>query len=168
MLNDQTRQASPKSSLTREENNLCRYSHALFEEGNVPSALAYAPYGDFADSVTPMAEARARDGIAGLKQYLVTLGKIKDKRYKRLVTILSHGIPGQTEEAQSDLEQVGILLSEVKPQSVNWLWYPCLAFGKMSMLDGDPGSGKSNVAHRSDCTCHPMTRQGLPEALVWS
>jgi AAA domain len=145
MLNDQTRQTSPKHPLTREENHLCRYSHALFDEGNVPSALAYTPFGDLSDIVTPMAQARTTDGIAGLKQYIVALSKIKDKRYKRLVTILSHAIPEQIEEAHRDLEQVGILLSEVKPQSVNWLWYPRLAFGKMAMLDGDPGSGKSNI-----------------------
>jgi hypothetical protein len=146
VLKDQARQTSPKSPLTREENNLCRYYHALFEEGDVPSPLAYAPYGDFADIATEMAQDRTRDGIVGLKQYVVTLGKIKDKRYKRLVTILSHAIPRQGEVGQRDLEQVGILLSEVKPQSVNWFWYPRLAFDKMSMLDGDLGSGKSNVS----------------------
>jgi hypothetical protein len=124
MLSDQTRQTTAKSPLTREENNLCRYSHALFDEGNVPSTLAYAPYGDFTDIVTSMEQARTTDGIAGLKQYIVTLSRIKDKRYKRLVTILSHASPEQIEEAHRDLEQVGILLSEVKPQSVNWLWYP--------------------------------------------
>jgi hypothetical protein len=145
MLNDQTRQTSPKSPLTREENNLCRYSHALFDEGNVPSTLAYAPFGDLSDIVTPMAQARTTDGITGLKKYIVTLSKIKDKRYKRLVTILSHAIPEQVEGALRESEQVGILLSEVKPESVNWFWYPRLAFGKMSMLDGDPGSGKSNI-----------------------
>jgi hypothetical protein len=145
MLNDQTRQTSPKSPLTREENHLCRYSHALLIESNDPSASDYAPFGDLSDIVAEMGEARARDGIAGLKNSIIVLGKIKDKRYKRLVKILSSTTPEQAEEALNETEPVGILLSEVKPQSVNWFWYPRLAFGKMSMLDGDPGLGKSNI-----------------------
>jgi DNA-binding transcriptional ArsR family regulator len=127
-----------KTTLTQEEHQLYRYSHALFHED--PKADDYAPFGsDIADE---MAQAHAREGIAGLKKYIIALGNIKDPRYKRLVTILSSAT---TEEALSDPEQVGILLSEVKPQSVDWLWYPRLAFGKMAMLDGDPGEGKSNI-----------------------
>lgn len=37
----------------------------------------------------------------------------------------------------------GTLLSEVKPEKVEWLWKPRLALGKVTMLDGDPGLGKS-------------------------
>ncbi len=37
----------------------------------------------------------------------------------------------------------GILLSEVEPEPIDWLWKPRLALGKMIMLDGDPGLGKS-------------------------
>lgn len=36
-----------------------------------------------------------------------------------------------------------ILLSEVEPQEVRWLWDQRLALGKVTMLDGDPGMGKS-------------------------
>lgn len=35
---------------------------------------------------------------------------------------------------------------EVKPERVEWLWKSRLALGKMSMLDGDPGLGKSTVS----------------------
>ena len=33
--------------------------------------------------------------------------------------------------------------SEITPTSVSWLWYPYLARGKLAVLDGDPGTGKS-------------------------
>ncbi len=36
-----------------------------------------------------------------------------------------------------------IRLNEVAPQEVDWLWYPCIAFGKVTILQGDPGEGKT-------------------------
>src|SRR5215207_2196982 len=48
----------------------------------------------------------------------------------------------------SILEQaspVGKLLSEVEPERVEWLWPGRLPLGKLAVLDGDPGLGKSAV-----------------------
>ena len=42
-----------------------------------------------------------------------------------------------------DIHSAGILLSEVKTESVSWLWRGWLALGKLSVIDGDPGFGKS-------------------------
>jgi hypothetical protein len=39
----------------------------------------------------------------------------------------------------------GTLLSEVEPEQVEWLWPGRLPFGKLAVLDGDPGLGKSVV-----------------------
>lgn len=36
--------------------------------------------------------------------------------------------------------------SEVEPQKVEWLWYPYLPYGKITLLQGDPGEGKSTFA----------------------
>lgn len=33
--------------------------------------------------------------------------------------------------------------SSVKPQKVEWLWYPYIPYGKLTVLQGDPGEGKS-------------------------
>ena len=33
--------------------------------------------------------------------------------------------------------------SEVTPTEVKWLWYPYIPFGKLTLLQGDPGDGKS-------------------------
>jgi hypothetical protein len=38
---------------------------------------------------------------------------------------------------------VGILLSEVEPEPITWLWPNRIARGKVTLLDGDPGLGKS-------------------------
>ena len=37
----------------------------------------------------------------------------------------------------------GILISEVESERVSWLWRGWLALGKVSVMDGDPGLGKS-------------------------
>lgn len=41
---------------------------------------------------------------------------------------------------------VGTLLSEVRPEAVSWLWYARIPLGKVTLLDGDPGLGKSTLA----------------------
>jgi hypothetical protein len=37
----------------------------------------------------------------------------------------------------------GILLSEVVPERIGWLWEGRIALGKLNLVDGDPGTGKS-------------------------
>ena len=36
-----------------------------------------------------------------------------------------------------------IKASEIEPRSIEWLWYPFIPFGKVTLLQGDPGDGKS-------------------------
>ena len=40
---------------------------------------------------------------------------------------------------------VGQLLSEISPEEIEWLWPGRLPLGKLAVLDGDPGLGKSVV-----------------------
>ena len=35
--------------------------------------------------------------------------------------------------------------SSVEPKEVEWLWYPYIPYGKLTILQGDPGEGKSTV-----------------------
>ena len=44
---------------------------------------------------------------------------------------------------QQEHPSAGRLLSEVKPERVEWLWPGRLPLGKLAVLDGDPGLGKS-------------------------
>jgi hypothetical protein len=39
--------------------------------------------------------------------------------------------------------EVGILISDVEPERVDWLWRGRIPKGKLTVLDGDPGLGKS-------------------------
>lgn len=42
-------------------------------------------------------------------------------------------------------ESVVSLYSEVRAEPVRWLWYPYIAQGKITLLQGDPGDGKSTM-----------------------
>lgn len=49
-------------------------------------------------------------------------------------------------------EALCVYYSSVESKKVDWLWYPYIPYGKLTLLQGDPGEGKStfiiNVAAR--------------------
>lgn len=53
-----------------------------------------------------------------------------------------------------------IRMSDVELQSVDWLWYPFVPFGKITMIQGDPGEGKTTLALRLAAAC--STGSALP------
>ena len=59
-------------------------------------------------------------------------------------------------------EPPGLLLSEVETQEITWLWEKRIPMGKITVLDGDPGMGKSLIAaHIAACVSAgpcPMAR----------
>lgn len=46
-----------------------------------------------------------------------------------------------------------ISLAEVELQEVRWLWKPYIPFGKITIIQGDPGEGKTTVALRLAAAC---------------
>jgi RecA-family ATPase len=58
-------------------------------------------------------------------------------------------------------EAPGILLSEVESQQVDWLWQRRIPLGKITILDGDPGMGKSLLA--IDIAACVSTGQPMPD-----
>lgn len=38
-----------------------------------------------------------------------------------------------------------ITMQDVEVQQVNWLWYPYIPFGKITVIQGDPGNGKTTL-----------------------
>ena len=46
-----------------------------------------------------------------------------------------------------------ISLSEVELQEVEWLWYPYIPFGKITIIQGDPGEGKTTLGLRLAAAC---------------
>ncbi len=51
-------------------------------------------------------------------------------------------------------------LSEVELQEVTWLWYPYIPYGKITIIQGDPGEGKTTLTLRLAAAC--STGQALP------
>ena len=72
-------------------------------------------------------------------------------------------------------EQAGILTlySDVQATSVRWLWYPFIAVGKITLLQGDPGDGKSTmmmnlIASLSNGGCLPDGKPvGMPQRVIY-
>ena len=38
-----------------------------------------------------------------------------------------------------------IRMSEVQSQEIEWLWYPFIPYGKLTIIQGDPGDGKTTM-----------------------
>lgn len=45
----------------------------------------------------------------------------------------------------AEKEELITLYSKVRSEPVRWLWYPYIACGKITLLQGDPGDGKSTM-----------------------
>jgi putative DNA primase/helicase len=63
-----------------------------------------------------------------------------------------------------DVEQdrrVGELLSDVKPEQVEWLWRGYIPLGKLTIVDGDPGLGKTLVS--GDLAARVTTGGAMPD-----
>lgn len=45
------------------------------------------------------------------------------------------------EETRTELQM--IKMSEIQSQEVAWLWYPFIPYGKLTIVQGDPGDGKT-------------------------
>lgn len=58
------------------------------------------------------------------------------------VAKLAHALSASLAAATSD-SVLGILASEVSPEHVTWLWPSRIPIAKITVLDGDPGLGKS-------------------------
>jgi putative DNA primase/helicase len=48
-----------------------------------------------------------------------------------------------TDDTPDEFDEVGTLLSDVVEESVEWLWEGRIPLGKLTVIDGDPGTGKS-------------------------
>ena len=46
---------------------------------------------------------------------------------------------------ETNTELKMIHFSDVEAQQINWLWYPFIPYGKLSIIQGDPGDGKSTL-----------------------
>src|SRR5262249_39371673 len=53
-----------------------------------------------------------------------------------------------------------VCLDTVQPERVDWLWKPYLPLGKLALLEGDPGTGKSTLT--ATLAAHVTTGRPFP------
>lgn len=64
-----------------------------------------------------------------------------------------------------------ILFSDIKIESIGWLWYPYIPLGRITMLGGDPGAGKSFISAALASTLSkggsfPGEEEGIREPMI--
>jgi hypothetical protein len=106
-----------------------------------PEDWALIPQGNALEAFEALNKAFP-DGSQAVKKVFNSLIKIESHRW--LITLRNKKLPPRDVEGNS-IPLVGTLLSDVTPKSVQWLWYGRLPLGKLVMLDGDPGLGKTTV-----------------------
>jgi hypothetical protein len=144
--------------LAKDEENIKSYFQSLLSSDGegFPDVLYYLDYEDpFILTIGKEMYAKCKsEGIRGLKAYLASLRWIKDPKYQRLRQVLLDG------SVELDWN-AGTLLSDVTPQKIPWLWYPRLAQGKLTTLDGDPALGKSSIL--DDLAARTTTGRDMPD-----
>ena len=50
---------------------------------------------------------------------------------------------------EQKIELKMIRMSEVQSQEIEWLWYPFIPYGKLTIIQGDPGDGKTTMVFES-------------------
>lgn len=65
-------------------------------------------------------------------------------------------------EDDHDYPWIGKSLAETEEENLDWLWYPYLARGQLTIIEGDPGLGKSYLAQV--IAGHVMDGRMLPSA----
>jgi len=54
-----------------------------------------------------------------------------------------------------------IRMNEVEATEISWLWYPYIPYGKITVIQGDPGDGKTTVVL---AIAAAVTTEALPES----
>jgi putative DNA primase/helicase len=78
----------------------------------------------------------------------------------RIVDEMPEWEPPSPAADTADEFKVGILLSEVVEESVEWLWEGRIPLGKLTVIDGDPGTGKSALT--IDLAARVSTGRDMP------
>jgi len=73
---------------------------------------------------------------------------------------------------EQKIELKMIRMSEVQSQEIEWLWYPFIPYGKLTIIQGDPGDGKTtmvlNLAAKLSKGGHRAGQCNIPDCGGWS
>lgn len=91
---------------------------------------------------------------------------LPDREVEQIAYSYSRYKPGKDEKL-AEVKVPGILGSDVKAQKIDWLWKGFLPSGRVVILEGDPGLGKSTVAidmcaRLTTASAMPLDAPGVP------
>jgi len=82
--------------------------------------------------------------ITQYAQNAMRIGKKKKREVEANVNQLFESIKQEMHKSEEEL--FGTILSEIETHPIEWLWHCRIPLGKITILDGDPGIGKSLIA----------------------
>ena len=105
------------------------------------------------ESLAAIAEQMRKKGASEKSIHIALKGAYEIIKTRRHAAESTPGT-GDAEQALDLTAAIqGILLSDIETQQVHWLWEKRIPMGKITILDGDPGLGKSTLtAGRSRVT----------------
>lgn len=69
-------------------------------------------------------------------------------------------VPNETDQHNTERKKIMkkdelklLKMSDIQVREVDWLWYPYIPFGKLTIIHGDPGEGKTTFALRLAAAC---------------
>lgn len=80
------------------------------------------------------------------------IDELEDSDNKTIDSDLSDDLQDVLEDDEVDVKI--LCLSDVKEEEIEWLWFPYVAFGKVTLMHGNPGDGKTFASLKiaSQCT----------------
>lgn len=135
--------------------HLYRIARAIHARGITPAALLAALLEEnLTRCAPPLSEAEVRE----IAEHANRQPDRADFTASRTTMVKT---TSQTPTATAS-EPILVRLADVAPESVSWLWPGCLARGKLTLLVGDPGLGKSLVT--LDAAARVSTGREWPDA----
>lgn len=66
-------------------------------------------------------------------------------------------VPNETDQHNTERKKIMkkdelklLKMSDIQVREVDWLWYPYIPFGKLTIIHGDPGEGKTTFARKKE------------------
>lgn len=92
----------------------------------------------------------------------------EDKQLRReLDKIVGERMQGGVEKSIIKQKYLACSMAEVEEQEIDWIWYPILARGEVSIIEGDPGLGKSYLTQmisKAICDAETLPSWGVSGA----
>ena len=103
-----------------------------------------------------------REAAASAQQFVGGLGIAVPAQIPAALADLEARLAGVSASIESKHDGRSRCLAEIAPESVGFLWRPYLPVGKLTLLEGDPGQGKSFLA--AALAANGSRGRGLPGA----